>query len=90
MAGCDVGRADCERKALGPSLLMVSPYLLVLHRVLDRTELDGLSDTEHLSQESGVYGLVNVDALRGNADLAGVMEGTHDHCAGYLFDVDVG
>jgi len=73
---------------------------LVLHVVLDRAEhhtllvrcadLEVLGELGHLGDEGLVDGFVDVDALGGNADLAGVDERTHGDFGSDLFDVDVG
>jgi hypothetical protein len=72
--------------------------LLVLHLVLDGaeegaglgvTDLDGLGEVDHLLEELGVNALVDVNTLGGNADLARVLEGTHNDLWSDLLDVDI-
>lgn len=91
--------ADGELVALLAGILEELLDLLVLHLVLDGAEegagvgvadLNGLGEVDHLGEELGIDALVDVDALGGNADLAGVLEGTHDDLRSGLLDVDVG
>jgi len=91
--------ADGELVAVLLGVLEELLDLLVLHLVLDRAEqgaglrvanLDGLGEVDHLLEELLVDALVDVDTLGGDADLAGVLEGTHDNLRGGLLDIDVG
>jgi len=74
--------------------------LLILHRVLDRTKqdtfligcanLDGLCELDHSLHEFRVDGLVDVDSLGSNANLARVEESTHRNFRNSFVHVDVG
>lgn len=91
--------ANGELVALLTGVLEELLNLLVLHLVLHGAEegagvgvadLDGLGEGDHLGEELAVDALMDVDTLGGNADLAGVLEGTHDDLRSGLLDVDVG
>lgn len=73
--------------------------LLVLHLVLDWTKMSAihwsadshrLGEFDHCSQHLLVNVLVNVDTLCGNANLARVLESTHDKLRSNRLDVDIG
>lgn len=100
LAGCNIGLTDGELVALGLAVGEELLDLLILHGVLDGAEqvvaivwvsdLDGLCEIDHLLQELLVNGLVNVDALGGDADLSRVLESAHDDFRSDLLDVDIG
>ena len=95
----NVGLAHSELVALGLAVFEEALDTVVLHLVLDGTkkvvaivgvaDLDVLCEVDHLLNELLVDGLVNIDALCGNADLARVLESAHNNLRGDLLDVDV-
>ena len=98
LAGCDVWLANGELVALLLGVLEEALDLLILHLVLDWSEqrarvrsadLDRLGELDHLLEHLVVDVFVNVDALGGDADLTGVLEGSHHEFWCDLVDVDV-
>jgi len=99
LSGSDVGLANCELVALLLAVCKEGLDLLVLHGVLDGAKqvvaviwvahLDRLGEGNHLSEEVLVDGLVDVDTLGSDADLARVLEGTHYDFGCHFLDIDV-